>query len=217
MLPNILVIATLRTRRSTIHVIENHDIPSDSLKICAVEPWEASWHLQLTEWGKKINKFFHTSHIEMFGFPVSFSPWYNHFQFSIVVENLHLPVAATKWRESRWKGEFGVRDFPSSVKKQSCVEYQYTSSSFLLSAVYFLSLPLQQSPVTLSASLSFLIVHPPSALFSHPSLLVTCHPLHPLLLALRLWFLSYSSSHLTSFLSSVHSFALPQGGCRRDG
>lgn len=138
------------------------------------------------------------------------------FSFLVVIECLLCPVEATKWRESRWKGEFGVRDFPSSVKKLSCVEYQCTSSSFLLSAFYFLSLPLQQSPVT---PLAFFIVHPPAALFSRPSSLVTCHPLHPLhplLLALLSWFPSYSSSHLTGFRSSVHSLALPQGGCRGD-
>lgn len=68
----------------------------------------------------------------------------------------------------------------------------------------------------LSPSLSFLIVHPPSALFSSPSSLVTCHPLHLLLLALLSWFPSYSSSHLTSFRSSVLSLALPQGGFHCD-
>lgn len=67
-----------------------------------------------------------------------------------------------------------------------------------------------------SRHLRFLIVHPPSALFSLPSLLVTCHPLHSLLLALLSWFPRYSSSHFTSFRSSVRSLALPQWRCCGD-
>lgn len=75
-------------------------------------------------------------------------------------------------RESRWRGEPGVGDVPWNVKKLPSVEYQCTSSSFLLSFFYFLSLPLQQSPVTpfvisFSFSLSTLPQHFP---LTHPRL-----------------------------------------------
>ncbi|CAB1450920.1 unnamed protein product [Pleuronectes platessa] len=61
-------------------------------------------------------------------------------------------------------------DFPLPY----CREYQCTSSSFLLSAFHFLSLPLQQSPVTpLAISLSLSIVQPPSALSPRP--IPACH------------------------------------------
>lgn len=95
-----------------------------------------------------------------------------HVSFSIVIL-IHLchnikPVA----EREKWTGKFRVRGFPSSVKKPSCVEYQCTCSSFRLSAISFLSLPLQQSPVTL------LFPRCPPSLCSFPfapSLLVTCH------------------------------------------
>lgn len=137
---------------------------------CTVQPWEAVWHLQLTE-GKKLNKFLHTSHAErfrsVFGFtrsmiaPLSYSAC--------------RPVPAAKFRRARGESQ-GERkseesDFPSSVKKQSCVEYQCTSSSFFPSAFYFLSLQQQQSPLaphavllSLSSSstllLHFSLTHP---------------------------------------------------------
>lgn len=47
------------------------------------------------------------------------------------------------------------------MKKPPRVEYQCTSSSFLLPAFYFLSLPLQQSPVT-PLAISFFPHCPPS-------------------------------------------------------
>lgn len=57
------------------------------------------------------------------------------------------------------------------MKKLSCVEYQCTSSSILLSAFYFLSLPLQQSPVTpLANSVSSLSTLPLLFSLSHPCL-----------------------------------------------
>lgn len=102
----------------------------------------------------------------------------------------------------RWTGKFRVRGFPSSVKKLSCVEYQCICSSFLLPASSFLSLPLQQSPVTL------LFPRCPPSLRSFPcapSLLVTCHRfLH----AALLWFFlpfKFTSIHTSGVFVCTHT------------
>lgn len=97
-------------------------------------------------------------------------------------------------------GEFGVREFPSSVKKLSCVEYQCTSSSFLLSAFYFLSLPLQQSPVT-PLAISF------SSLSTLPLLFSLAHPcLSPVILFIPYFLPSIVVSPLFKF--TLHKFPL---------
>lgn len=97
----------------------------------------------------------------------------------------------------RWTGKFRVRGFPSSVKNLSCVEYQCICSSFLLPAIPFLPLPLQQSPVTL------LFSRCPPSLCSFPfapSLLVTCHRFFH---AALLWFFppfKFTSIHTSGVL-----------------
>lgn len=64
---------------------------------------------------------------------------------------------------------------------------------------------------SLSPSLFFFTVQPPSALFPQPSQLVTCHPLHPLLLGLLSWF--PSASHLTPRrFPLVHALLCPPSG-----
>lgn len=151
--------------------MENHDILSDSLKICTVQSWETSWHLQLTE----ENFEYVSAHFIFFWFCMVSSVAI--FLFSLVVEHLHWQVAATirteSNRESRWRGELGVRDFPSSVKKLPRMEYQCTSSSFLLSSFYFLSLPLQQSPVT--PLVISLFLHCPPSIRTFLTPIPACH------------------------------------------
>lgn len=86
-------------------------------------------------------------------------------------------------------------------------------SIFFLSAFYFLSLPLQESPVISHANFLFLhcppLLHWLFFLHSHPH--VTCHLPHPLLFTLLPCFPSHWNSPPTDFLSSIHSHALPKG------
>lgn len=162
---------------------------------CTVQPWEAVWQ-STTDWRKKLNRFLHTSHTERFRsflgrglrfhMLCGYSPLWLRCRTVLASAGAGRKNSENDGEKSRWRREWGVGDFPSSVKKQSCVEYQCTSSSFFLSAFYFLSLQLQRSPLAPPAVRlsSLFIVHSPPALFPYPASHVTCHPLHPLLLPL---------------------------------
>lgn len=153
---------------------------------CTVQPWEAVWHLQLTE-EKKLNKFLHTSHTERFRsflgsglwlhILCGYNPLWLRCRTVLASAGAGCKNSESDGEKSRWRQEWGVGDFPSSVKKQSCVEYQCTSSSFFLSAFYFLSLQLQRSPLappaTRLSSLFSLHRPPSSCTFPLPSL--ACH------------------------------------------
>lgn len=148
------------------------------------------------DWRKKLNKFLHTSHTERFRsflgsglwlhILCGYNPLWLRCRTVLASAGAGCKNSESDGEKSRWRQEWGVGDFPSSVKKQFCVEYQCTSSSFFLSAFYFLSLQLQRSPLAPPAMRlsSLFIVHSPPALFPYPASHVTCHPLHPLLFPL---------------------------------
>lgn len=125
------------------------------------------------DWRKKLNKFLHTSHTERFRsflgsglwlhILCGYNPLWLRCRTVLASAGAGCKNSESDGEKSRWRQEWGVGDFPSSVKKQSCVEYQCTSSSFFLSAFYFLSLQLQRSPLAPPAmrlsSSSTLLLH----------------------------------------------------------